>query len=261
MTRARTLALTGAVLAPVLVGALLSLVRDLIANNNAALVFVLVVVAVAASGYRVAGLLAALMSVVSFDFFLTQPYLTLTINDRDDVEAAVLLALIGLAVTEIALWGRRQQARASTRAGYLAGVVSAARLAASGVTSPSEVTELVGRQIRDVLELDDCRFDPGPSQVDRPRLEGDGSLTWRGRTVDVDREGLPTLDLIELPVTSGGVDRGRYLLTSTSAVRRPDLERRQVVVTLADQAAAALAGTAQSERPVAGNGPGRPRRS
>ena len=156
----------------------------------------------------------------------------------------MLLALIGLAVTEIALWGRRQQARASTRAGYLDGVVSAARLAASGSTSPSDVVELVGRQIGDLLDLDACAFDPGPSHADRPRLEADGGITWRGRAVDVDREGLPTLDVIELPVTSAGVDRGRYLLTSTSAVRRPDLERRQVAVTLADQAAAALTGAA-----------------
>ena len=43
MSRTRTLALTAAVLAPVVVGALLSLARDVIANNNAALVFVLVV--------------------------------------------------------------------------------------------------------------------------------------------------------------------------------------------------------------------------
>jgi Domain of unknown function (DUF4118) len=243
MTRARTLALTAAVLAPIAVGALLSLVREQIANNNATLVFVLVVVAVAATGYRAAGLPAALVSAASFDFFLTQPYLTFTINDRDDVEAAVLLALIGLAVTEIALWGRRQQARASTSAGYLEGVVAAARLAADA-TSPSDVVELVGRQIGDVLDLDDCRFDPGPSHPDRPRLDAEGNVSWRGRVVDVDREGLPTLDLIELPMTSAGVERGRYLLTSTSAVRRPDRERRQVAITLADQAAAALAGAA-----------------
>jgi K+-sensing histidine kinase KdpD len=250
MTRARNLALTAAVVAPVVVGALLSLVRQQIANNNAALVFVLVVVAVAATGYRVAGLLAALVSTAAFDFFLTQPYLTFTINDRDDVEAAVLLALIGLAVTEIALWGRRQQASASTRAGYLDGVVSTARLAASGGAPANEVVDLVGRQISDLLGLDACTFDPGPSQVDRPRLEADGGITWRGRAIDVDREGLPTLDLIELPLTSAGVDRGRYLLTSTTAVRRPDRERRQVAVTLADQAAAALAtGAPHVDRP------------
>ena len=167
--------------------------------------------------------------------------LDFAISQRDDIEAAVLLALIGLAVTEIALWGRRQQARASIRAGYLSGVVAAARLAASGGTSAAEVVELVGRQVGDLLGLEACTFDPGPSHADRPRLEADGGITWRGRAVDVDREGLPTLDLIELPVRSGGVDRGRYLLTSTNAVRRPDLERRQVAVTLAEQAAAALA--------------------
>jgi hypothetical protein len=223
----------------------------MITNNNAALVLVLVVVAVAATGDRVAGLVAAGVSAASFDFFLTQPYLDFAISQRDDIEAAVLLALIGLAVTEIALWGRRQQARASVRAGYLDGVVAAARLAASGGTSPSELVDLVGRQIGDVLDLDDCRFDPGPSRPDRPRLQPDGSITWRGGLVDVDREGLPTIDVIELPVTSAGVERGRYLLTSTSAVRRPDQERRQVAVTLADQAAAALAGAAS---PVDGPG-------
>src|SRR3954451_20582263 len=50
-------------------------------------------------------------------------YFHFAIAERDDVEGAVRLALIGLAVTEIALWGRRQQARGSTRAGYLRGVV------------------------------------------------------------------------------------------------------------------------------------------
>jgi hypothetical protein len=244
MTRARTLALTAAVLAPIAVGALLSLTRELIANNNAALVFVLVVVAIAATGHRTAGLVAALVSAAAFDFFLTQPYLQFAISQRDDIEAAALLALIGLAVTEIALWGRRQQARASTRAGYLHGVVSAARLAASGATAATDVVELVARQIGDVLDLDDCRFEPGPPDPHRPRLHPDGNITWYGRAVDVAWDGLPTLDAIELPVTSAGVDQGRYLLTSTSAVRRPDLERRQVAVTLAEQAAAALTGSA-----------------
>jgi hypothetical protein len=240
VTRPRTLA--AAVVAPAATGALLNPLRELVSASNAALVLVLVVVAVAATGHRLAGLVAAVVSAAAFDFFLTEPYLTFAIARRDDVEAAVLLALIGLAVSEVALWGRRQQARASARAGYLDGVVAAARLAASGSTAPPEGVDLVGRQIRDVLGIDGCRFDPGPSAPGRPRLEPDGSVVWRGRPVDVDREGLPALDLIELPVTSGGVERGRYLLTSTGAVRRPDGERRRVAVALADQAAAALSG-------------------
>jgi hypothetical protein len=35
------------------------------------------------------------------------------INDPADIETAVLLRLVGVAVTEIALWARRQQARAA----------------------------------------------------------------------------------------------------------------------------------------------------
>ena len=262
MNRARTLALTGAVLVPIAVGALLGLTRELIANNDATLVFVLVVVAIAATGHRVAGLVAALVSAAAFDFFLTQPYLQFAISDRDDIEAAVLLALIGLAVTEIALWGRRQQAQASTNAGYLHGLVSTARLAASGVTAASDVVELVGRQIGDVLDLDECRFDPGPSDPNRPRLNPDGSITWRGRAVDVAREGLPTLDAIELPLASAGIDHGQFLLVSTSAIRRPDVERLQVAVTLAEQAAAVLTGSALSRgRPAADDGTQAPRPS
>ena len=45
-------------------------------------------------------------------------------------------------------------ASASARAGYLDGVVSTARLAASG--GAPEVVDLVGRQIRDLLGVDAC---------------------------------------------------------------------------------------------------------
>jgi K+-sensing histidine kinase KdpD len=234
--------LIAAVFVPIVLCAALSLVRGAVDNTNAALVLVLVVVGVAATGRRLPGVVAALVSTGAFDFFLTAPYLRFAIADRDDIETAVLLVLIGLAVTEVALWGRRQQARSSSREGYLAGVVTAARLAASGTESAAGLVELVGRQIADLLDLDACRFDPSdePSTVDRPRLEPDGGITWRGHAVDVRREGLPVHDEIELLVRSGGAILGRYLLISTSAVRRPDIERRLVVVTLADQVGAAL---------------------
>jgi K+-sensing histidine kinase KdpD len=42
-------------------------------NTDAALALLLVVVAVAANGYRLAGYLAALAAAVWFDFFLTRP--------------------------------------------------------------------------------------------------------------------------------------------------------------------------------------------
>jgi K+-sensing histidine kinase KdpD len=227
----RTPALLLAVLGPLAVAALMTTVRGVVTGSNAALVLVLVVVAVAATGHRAAGVLAALVAAASFDYFLAPPYYTFAFLAKDDIVTAVLLTLIGLGVTELALWGRRQQNRAGARAGYLAGVVSTARLAASAELPQAGLVELVARQIADVLQLDACRFDPAPaSRRDRPRLLPDGTITWRGHLVDVDHDGLPTLDEIELPVTAG-----RFLLTSTSAIRRPDLEQRQVAVTLAEQ--------------------------
>ena len=134
-TRAR-LALAAAILGSLTPAALLAPLRTEIANTDAALILVLVVVAVAANGYRVAGILAALSAAVWFDFFLTAPYHTFAINKRADIETTVLLMLVGIAVTELAVWGRSQHAEAGRRAGYLAGVQAAAQAVASGTSRP-----------------------------------------------------------------------------------------------------------------------------
>lgn len=228
-----------ALLGPAVAGWLLSLVRDLVDNANAALVLVLVVVGVAASGRRLAGIVAALSATAWFDFFLTEPYLTFTINDRNDLETAALLILVGLAVTELSLWGRRQQARASLREGYLSGVATAARIVAAGGTPTGELVERIAEQITTVLDVDGCRYDQGV-RPSRYRLRPDGTLTDGDRTVDVDRTGLPTDDVIELPVQHAGVGQGRFLITAAARVARPTLEQRLVAVTLAEQAAAGL---------------------
>ncbi len=229
-----------AVLAPPAVCGLLVPFRGVVVTTNAALVLVLVVVAVASTGQRPAGVIAALSSAVWFDLLLTVPYGQFAITNPDDVETAVLLTVAGLAVTEIALWGRRQQSRSSSREGYLAGVVAAARIVASGEASVPDLIERVGRQIADVLDLDAWRFEPAPAG-DGPRLDRDGAVSWNGHDVDVAREGLPTMDEIDLPVENGGTAYGHYVLTAATKVRRPDLEQRLVVVTLAEQVGAALA--------------------
>ena len=51
----------------------------------------IVVVAVAALGGRMAGIVTALAAVASFDFFHTRPYLSMAIDSREDVETTVLL--------------------------------------------------------------------------------------------------------------------------------------------------------------------------
>ena len=111
----RALLVVAALVLPLAVCAVLSVWRDEIASATAVLVLALLVVAAAATGDRLVGVVAALSSGVWFDYFLTAPYHRFTIADRDDVEATVLLVVVGLAVSECALWGRREQARASRR--------------------------------------------------------------------------------------------------------------------------------------------------
>jgi K+-sensing histidine kinase KdpD len=228
-----------AALVPLAACAVLSLFRGSIANTNAALVLVLLIVAAAATGVRAAGLVAAVSSAVWFDFFLTMPYTQFAITDPADVETDVLLLLVGLAVTEIALWGRRQQARASRDRGYLDGVLTTAAAVGAGRSSTRSIIETVSDQIVEVLQIDDCRFDAGTDPV-LAALDDDATMTYDGRPYDVRRNGLPTDTEIAVRVQSAGVSRGRFLLTATSRVVRPTVEQLRVVLALSDQVGAAL---------------------
>lgn len=234
---------------PVLICLLLSTVRASLANTNVALLLVLVVVAAASTGLRLAGLVAAVASALSFDFFITAPVHQLTIADRSDVETAVLLILVGVAVTEIALWGRRQQARASSEHGYLDGILATVSSAATGGVDGQELAGVVAGQLRRVLDVDGCVFTLDVRISALARLDRDGQVSRNDRPLDVERYGLPTDAEIELLVERGGMIHGRYLLTSATAVRRPTLEQRRVAAALADQVAAALFVQGQPNRP------------
>jgi hypothetical protein len=247
----RPLIVGAAAVAPLLACAVLSLFRGSVANTNAALGLVLLVVAAASTGIRTAGLVAALSSAAWFDFFLTEPYNQFVITDRADLETAVLLMLVGLAVSEVAIWGRRQQARASREQGYLNGVLSTAATAAVGRSSTSSLIEHVCEQIVDVLQIDACRFDPGRGPM-LATLEGDGTVTYNGHPFNVDRLGLPTDTEIALAVQSGGVVHGRFLLTAATRVVRPSLEQLRVAGALANQVGAALAAPSVDGRPASG---------
>ena len=238
LTRGRLAILLG-VLAPFIMTLALVPFRDSFSHTNAALILVLVIVAIAASGSRMAGLLAALSSAAWFDFFLTQPYGRFVINDRDDIETTVLLLAIGVGVTEIALWGRRQQALADRGAGYLAGIRSAAEaVAAHGSTS--DVINVVSDQLNHLLGLRECRFQYGTAGLGRPpRLRHDGQVEWNRTVWDVQREGLPMDTEIELLVENRGRLHGRFL-PAAAPNSRPTVAQRLVAVTLADQVGSVL---------------------
>lgn len=231
--------------APLAVTAALVPFRDDIANTNAALLLVLLVVAVAAwSGRRLPGVVAAVSAGVWFDFFLTQPYQRLTIDDRTDVEMTVLLLLVGLAVSELSVWGRRQQAAASRQAGYLAGIQEAVE-ATTDAPTPGAVIESACEQLTHLLGLHRCRFDlgrgaaGGETEGTRPRLRPDGQVEIDGGVCDIEHFGLPTARDIDLLVFGEGGYRGRFVLSAAPGAC-PSLAQRLAAVALADQVAASL---------------------
>jgi Domain of unknown function (DUF4118) len=239
LTRDRLAGLAGLV-APLALAAVLVPFRAGFPNTDAALAMLLVVVAVAANGDRLAGVLAAMSAAVWFDFFLTQPYGRFTMIRRADIETTVLLLVIGAAVTEIAVRGRRHYAIASRRAGYLDGINNAARAVAAG-GSVQALIDQVSAQLVQLLTLRSCIFQYGVAGLGRPaRLQHDGSVTFGQLRWEVDGKGLPAHTDVELLVEGGGIFQGRFLMTPALGAR-PALERRLLAVAFADQVGAALA--------------------
>ncbi len=238
VTRDRV-AVVAALVAPLAVCAALALFRDTIANTDAALVLVLVVVAVAANGYRVAGVLAAVSAAVWFDFLLTAPYETFAITHREDVETTVLLLATGVAVSELAVWGRRKAALAGAQTAYLAGIRSATEAVSAGGSATTLIQDVAGQLVR-ILGLTACRFEHGAAGLGQPaRLRRDGEVEWRHEVWDVERRGLPVDVDIELIVETAGRLKGRYLMRAAPD-SHPTSAQRLVAVTLANQVGAGL---------------------
>jgi Domain of unknown function (DUF4118) len=239
MTRYRDqVALVAAVLAPFAVcAALVPLRTTSFAGTNSALVLVVVIVAIAINGHRLAGALAALSAAVWFDFFLTQPYEHFTVTRSEDIATTVLLLAVGLAVSQLAARARRLRVVVITDADYLAQIQHTAELAQSGAAANTIVEQVRGQLVR-LLQLQGCRFEYGTLLGHPPRLERDGRIT-SGRTHwDIDRRGLPDEE-IELRASAGGRFHGRFMLRPTPAAV-PSLQARLVAVTLADQTGAAF---------------------
>jgi len=230
-------ALALGVIAPLAVSAILLPFRADWSNTNVALVLVVVIVAVAASGQRVAGAIAAASAFAWFDFFFTRPYLRFTIRSSADITTAVLLLVVGLAVSQLAARARRLKVLSITDADYLERIRATAELSRTA-SSPDAVVDHVADQLTSLLDLERCRFEYGSLVGHPPRLEPDGSVVAGYRRWDVDEFGFPAGE-IELRALYGGQFLGRFML-SPKPRSRPSLQARLVAVTLADQAGRAI---------------------
>ena len=245
LTRDR-IAILAALAAPLAAAAILLPFRASWSNTNVAMLLVVVVVGVAAIGNRIAGGLAAVSAAAWFDFFFTLPYYRFTIRGSADITTAVLLLVVGVAVSQLAARARRLQVIAITDAGYLAQIHQTASLTQTA-RSPDAVADHVREQLIGLLDLESCRFEYGSLLGHPPRLEPDGTVRVAHSRWDVELSGLPREE-IELRTFGGGQYFGRFMLQAKPG-SSPSLQARLVAVTLADQAGRAF-GASQAARSV-----------
>lgn len=222
-----------------LVAAGLALVRravgaDVLDQDH--VVLVLAVALVSAAGRPPAGLVAAVTTGLAYDYFWVPPYYSLVVFDGSDVVTVVLLVLVGALVEQLAWWGSRQAATAVRRRDYLASLEQTA--AAPAFPSPQTVHALE-TAVTSVLGVDRSRLvlhGPRPATL----LRSDGIVVRGGHPLAVETDGLPTDDVIALPVHVPGHPYAYLALTASADLARPTLEQRRVAALLAS-----LAGTGE----------------
>ena len=224
-------------LAALLVAMALVPAREHTANVNIALALVIVVIAAAGIGGSQAGLVTALTAALAFDFFFTQPYLSLKIDDAADVQTTVLLLVVGLVAGQIAARSRRPKATKRSNLDELRRLQRVTDLAARG-DSPDDLVLEVQAELIETLQLVDCRFERPPFVGAYPELTSTGGLvgpvTWRAP----DGLSLPS-EGITIPVIAGDELYGRYVLVPTPGLVTP-LDRRLIATALVGQLRVAL---------------------
>ena len=225
-------------IAPIFVAGLLVGLRDVVQNANIALMLVIVVVLAAAVGGRRAGICAAVVSALSFDFFHTTPYLRLSIDTADDMETTALLLVVALAVGHVAAGSSRAKASAEASHSDIWRIHRMAEQAAHGEDAADVILAAQG-ELTELLTLRSCRFEAQPFLPVLPRLERSGFIDTRVFQLREKGFELP-LEGVELPVYGRGQPLGRFVLDPTPGVG-VSLEQRVVAVALADQVGAALA--------------------
>jgi len=225
-------------LAPLAAAVALVPLRDHMRNANVALVLVAVVVLAAVGGGRQAGVAAAIVSALSFDFFFTQPYQRLRVASSSDVESTILLLAVGLVVGTVSARGRKARTSAEARRGEVKRIYRLAELAAKG-EEPSDVIMAAQAELTSLLHLRDCRFEAPPFKTALEKLERSGVVSWHDYRFRDGGFELPP-DGVELPVLGRGQVLGRFVLDPTPGTG-VSLEQRVVAVALADQVGGVLA--------------------
>ena len=212
--------------------------RDDIGTTNVALLVGLVVV-IAATADRAAGVATALVAAFSYNFFHTQPYRSLRIDDGVDVLTVVLLLVIGLVVSEIS--ARAHSAiKVSDRHGDAEHALERSSELLAGGASVQEMWETVRQDLIRLMHVADCRYeDASDSITELPLVSRSGTLQMRHRVWVDSGFQLPDGGAA-IPVIHAGATYGQIVLIPRSGSGSLRDERR-LAVALADQLGTAVA--------------------
>ncbi len=234
----RSVIWVAAIFVPIAVALALVPSRDHLGAADDALVLVVVTVAIASYGQRIAAAVAALVAAAAFDFLLTRPYESFRIRRQSDITTEILFVAVGLLVGELAARGRRHERAAALGRRELSRIHDVGERIAGG-EDPDFVLIAVAGELRELLSLQDCRFVREQPTGKGAWIANDGTvrlnpLRWPSVTA-----GLPTRS-VELPVRGAGRVLGTFILTPTPTTPISH-EQCIVAVALVDQLGAALA--------------------
>jgi K+-sensing histidine kinase KdpD len=153
----------------------------------------------------------------------------------------VLFVAVGLLVGELAARGRQHQRAAARGQLEISRLHDLGQRIAEG-EEPEFVLIAVANELRELLQLQDCRFVREQPSGKGAWIASDGTVRLNPLRWPSARAGLPTRQ-VELPVRGGGKILGTFLLTPTP-VAPISQEECLVAVALVDQLGAALANEA-----------------
>jgi len=269
---------------PTLIG---ELIRPYISPTNLVMLYLPVVVLVAIYLGRGPAVLASLLSVLAFDFFLVPPRLTFAVSDTEYLLTFIGLFTVGVVISTLAVRVREQAEAASTREVQTASLYSFSRDLAAAVTLDEIVSIIVthlgenfSRQIV-VLLPENGKLELSGYTPETPRTENERRAFSSAFTRTVDSPSRIQLDESERAVAIWAFEHGlpagrdtdtlpaakvRYLPLKTSRgvvgvlgvqphdeTKHLTAEQRHLMEAFANQAALAieraqLAGEAQQAR-------------
>lgn len=223
--------------------ATLVLIRGEVDNSVTVLALAGVISLCGALGGWRAGIWAAVSAAVGFNFFHTQPYLSLRIHDADDVLTTAALIVVGLVAGVTSSVAHRRTERYEEAGTELGAVERVADLVATG-GDPADVETSVRAELLGLLGLAGCEFGVNPG--DRPLLGRRGDLVDALKTFHDGGFELPAGG-IAIPVLRRG-DVVGHLLCDPTPGAVVSLAHRRAAVALADLLGASFAANPTTSR-------------